>query len=324
MTGFRATATVPARAALAGNPSDGHGGAVVATTLRTAAATVQATRSSSFEFPGRALRTESIEDLSAAMFEQTTIGDQPLIQSGLVAMHRFMDADIEPCRFTLSSTIPRSVGLAGSSAIVIAAIRTAIELHHEASWARHLTARPDLVASIALEAERSVLGIAAGLQDRVVQAFGGTVAMDFAPQHMQREGRLLVGSYRSLGELPGAGFIAYRPETARPSGEVHAAIDATNPAFGAAMAQSATAAREAARAIERNDRAALARALDATFDARARVMRLDPAHVEMIEVARSNDAAANYTGSGGAVVVLAPDDRAHLALRHLGCMILAL
>ena len=67
----------------------------------------------------------------------------------------------------MSTTIPRSVGLAGSSAIVIAALRAAgVDLE------------PPEVAELALAIERDDLGIAAGLQDRAVQAFDQPVLVD--------------------------------------------------------------------------------------------------------------------------------------------------
>jgi glucuronokinase len=80
-------------------------------------------------------------------------------------------------------------------------------------------------------------------------------------------------------------------------------------------------------AIESGDVDMLAAAIDATFDQRASVMPLDPAHVEMITVARAHDAAANYTGSGGAIIVLPRDGsgaQVRAALAALpGCATLA-
>ncbi len=43
--------------------------------------------------------------------------------------------------------------------------------------------RPNLVLSVEEE-----LGITAGLQDRVVQVYGGVVFMDFDREHMQAHG----------------------------------------------------------------------------------------------------------------------------------------
>jgi hypothetical protein len=65
--------------------------------------------------------------------------------------------------------------------------------------------------------------------------------------------------------------------------------------------------------------------VDATFDARRRMLPLDPRHVEMVEVARESGAAANYTGSGGAIVAVCDDpahrERVAAHLRAVGCAV---
>ena len=249
---------------------------------------------------------------------------QPLVPATLVTLHRRLGARISPHRVEVRSTIPRSVGLAGSSAIVIATIRAMISAHPDEPWARSLVAEPALLASLALAAEREILGIAAGLQDRVVQALGGTVAMEFGRDATRTIDGFEAGTYRRLNGLPSGLFVAYRAEAAADSGQVHAALDPDDPAVRHAMQRAADAARMAAEAIDARDVAALGAAMDETFDQRAAVMSLDPLHVEMIDVARAAGASANYTGSGGAVVVLAPDDRARVALTRLGCDILDL
>lgn len=333
------SSTVPARAALAGNPSDGHGGAVVATVVPSLAATVTAVPSSSLIFAGSAIEFGSVAEVSDWLdggefddaefdgdeFDGGEFGDeQPLTQAALAALHRHVGANLRSHVFKFSTTIPRSLGLAGSSAIVIATIRAMISAHSTDSWARELVERPELIASLALVAERDVLGIAAGLQDRVVQTLGGTVAMEFGAEYMGTMHGLDVGSYRQLGPLPGELVVAYRPGTSVDSGLVHAGADQLADGFGFAMARAADAARDAADAIDCADLEALGEAMDATFDARAAAFPLDPAHVEMITVARSNGASANYTGSGGSIIVLASDRRAAAALGELGCTIVAL
>lgn len=77
--------------------------------------------------------------------------------------------------FQLSYTtnIPRQAGLSGSSALVLATLRCLVEVH----GVQDRVHAPDLPA-LALAAEGS-LGITAGLQDRVVQTYGGCVYMDF-------------------------------------------------------------------------------------------------------------------------------------------------
>ncbi len=324
MTAIEHVASCPARSALAGNPSDGHGGAVVSTIVPAVAATVRVRAAERFEVSGTDPHYDSIEDLSERVAAEGCGDVQPLVPATLAVMHRHLGAAITPHVVEVRSTIPRSVGLAGSSAIVIATIRSMIAAHPGAPWAQTLIDEPALIASVALSAERDVLGISAGLQDRVVQTFGGTVAMEFGPAHTRLVGGLVAGTYRQLGPLPSGLFVAYRPDAATDSGRVHAAVDADEPVVRLAMSQAADAARAAATAIESGDVVGLGAAMDATFDQRASVMTLDPAHVEMIEMARASGASANYTGSGGAVIVLAPDDQARTELRALGCSILDL
>ena len=66
-------------------------------------------------------------------------------------------------------------------------------------------------------------------------------------------------------------------------------------------------ARRARVALLQRDHAELRRCVDRSFDARQRMLELDPRHVEMVECARASGASANYTGSGGAIVAVCPD-----------------
>lgn len=324
--GMISTASCPARAALAGNPSDGHGGAVVATVIESLRATVTITEADMFRLGPLAPPFDSIDQLVGDFPTVGPDADQPLVPAALVTLREHLGAALRPVSINVETTIPRSLGLAGSSAIVIATMLALAPLHDGATWAARLRDDPSLLASLALKAERDVLGIAAGLQDRVVQSFGGTVAMEFGDRHRRTIDGLMAGTYRSLRSPPGAMAIAYRPESAGDSGSVHGQVAGSDTAFVAAMIESAGQARRAARAIESADPVDLGRAMDATFDLRASVMDLDPRHVAMIDVARSWGAAANYTGSGGAIVLLAVDHASLApvcaALRNeLGCHI---
>ena len=88
------------------------------------------------------------------------------------------------------------------------------------------------------------------------------------------------------------------------------------------------AARSGRRALVDGDRREFARCVDASFDARAELMALDPRHVEMIETARAAGASANYTGSGGAIVAVCEDVEHQVAveraLRSVGCRTVAI
>ena len=203
------------------------------------------------------------------------------------------DAHVEP-----ETTVPRSVGLGGSSAIVIAMLRALSDLHG-------LELAPEAMAELALSIEVDDLGIAAGLQDRVAQCYGGVTFMEFGSgrAHLSR---------LDPATLPPI-VIAWREHAAAASGLVHsdlrARYDAGEQDVRAAMVELAALARAARDALAGGDHGTLRACADASFDARARVLALDPRHLEMIEIARAAGAAANYTGSGGAIVALCEDQR---------------
>lgn len=282
----------PARAALAGNPSDGYGGAVLALTL-----------------DGLGVRTR-VREPADAVSDPASDAVPALIRATVARFARTYAPGARTVRIDWETTIPRSVGLGGSSAIVIATLR--------ALCARHdVSLGPDALAALALAIEVEDLGIAAGPQDRVVQAYGGLVFMDFATGRHER--------------LDPAGLppllVAWRASAAAPSGEVHDDLRRRHARGEAsvlrALATLAACAREARAAVAGGDGASLARCVDASFDARAGMLTLDPRHVELVHRARAAGAAANFAGSGGAVVCVCADERRRLAvgeaLASVGC-----
>jgi glucuronokinase len=278
-----------ARAALAGNPSDGYGGAVIAVTVDQFCARATARRASE-----AAARPPS--ELVAA------------------TITRFARDHCFPAFTTAvewETSVPRAVGLGGSSAIVIATLRALCELHG-------VEFERAALASLALAVEREELGIAAGLQDRVAQSYGGLTFMDFGPD----------GGYEPLdaGLLPPL-VVAWRGDTSADSGIVHGDLrsrfDAGDEAVTGPMSRLAQLARDARAALVDGDLETFAARVDASFDVRRQMIELDERHVAMIECARGGGASANYTGSGGAIVAVCRDDshRAEVtgALRELGC-----
>jgi glucuronokinase len=233
-----------ARAALAGNPSDMQGGAVLA-------------------IPVRALRTE------VQLGDGPGPSGQPLIDAALRRVGVRGDAQWK-------TNIPRSVGLAGSSALVIAALRAS----------GHAPDDPLELARLALSIERDDLGIAGGLQDRAVQSFDRPVLVD------GDDARVLT---------PGAAFtfvVAWSRAAAADSGDYHRARDAAD------LSALADAARAAADAFEAGDAAALAAAMGESARLRDELAPLSPAHNACAERVRALGFTPNSTGSGGAVVAL--------------------
>ncbi len=287
-----AYARVPARAALAGNPSDGYGGAVLAVALHEIQAEVDVVPAAN----------PSVEPPST------------LVTATVRRFARELGGDGARTRLRWRTSIPRGVGLGGSSAIVIAATRALCDL-------LDLTLAPLELARFALAVENDELGIAAGLQDRIAQAYSGLTFMDFARDRYEPLDPSL---------LPPL-LVAWRPDSASDSGPVHSDLRAryerNETRVLRAVSALATAAFDARQALLDGDREAFARSLDATFEARRGILALNPEHVEMIELARAHGAAANYTGSGGAIVAFCPDvrdrGRLHEALGRLGCGVLA-
>lgn len=277
-----------ARAALAGNPSDGYAGAVLAVTIPAFVARVTTTS------PAQAPRPSDCPELITATLERF---EREFGHTGSV--------------LSWETSVPRSVGLGGSSALVIA---TLLDLSERCS----LELPPDALAELALSIERDDLGIAAGLQDRIAQSYGGLTFMDFGEPHAyERLDRAL---------LPPL-LVGWRAHTAASSGVVHsdlrARFEAGEPLVREAMRELASLACGARDAVLRGDVAALAACADGSFEVRARMLELDPRHVEMVEHARAAGAGVNYTGSGGAVVCVCRDLTHRLAvadvLHAIGC-----
>src|ERR1700704_5462689 len=88
------------------------------------------------------------------------------------------------------TTIPRQVGLAGSSAIIVATLRCLMEFYDVTI---PLAAQPTFVLSV----EKEELSISAGLQDRVIQVHEGLVSMDFGVEQER-----LVDGFKSYAYEP--------------------------------------------------------------------------------------------------------------------------
>lgn len=254
-----------ARATLLGNPSDGYGGATLGFTFA--------------EFGAEVL-------LGAPDAE-------PPDRLVAAAMKRH---GARPQRASVRTEIPREVGLAGSSAILIATFRALGE-------AAGAPLAPAELARRALEVERSDLGIEGGAQDPLVQAHDGLLYMDFADDP---DGICEPLDPALLPPL----FVAWRRDGARPSGVVHAGLrrryGAGEPAATAVLAELAELAARGRDQLVVGDSDGFARLVDATADARARLLELDPADWRLVERARELGAAANYAGSGGAIVGTVP------------------
>ena len=294
------------RVGLLGNPSDLYGGKVVGFTFDAfEAATRLKPRAGGIELEvvGSSLAFDSWSALVAGLDPAEMHGGAKLIAAALKrlmlhAPHLADLADDDPrAAFgaTFSTDVPRQAGLSGSSAIVIASLRAL------AGWFE-VECSPFELSEMALAAENDDLGITAGPQDRVIQAYGGLVAMDFTGQRAPE-------AYRRLDPalLP-AMLVVWRDEPGTSSAHVHhdvrerwLADDAT---VRALMARFPGIVDRGLMALEAQDLATLTDVIDENFDTRAEVFPIADLDREMIEVGRGEGAATKFCGSGGAVLAV--------------------
>jgi len=196
------------------------------------------------------------------------------------------------------TTIPRQVGMAGSSAIVVATIRALMDFYDIEIPQRVL---PSLVLSI----EREQLGIPAGLQDRVIQVYEGVVYMDFG--NMETIDGFSCGQYEPIdpASLPPL-YVAFSAEYSEPTEVFHNNLrfrfDQGEPAVVEAMKTFAQLTDAAKAAIEAKDTAELSRLMNANFDLRRSICQLPKEHIAMVETARKAGVSAKFAGSGGAII----------------------
>lgn len=321
-----------ARAALVGNPSDGYHGKTIALIVRNFWAETVLYEWDSLEIvlaeDDRA-RFRSVHDLTKDVSLHGYYGGIRLIKATIkrfVEYCRARNVTLHDRNFSIRYTtnIPRQVGLAGSSAIIVATLRCLMEFYE-------VDIPLDVQPSLALSVERDELGIAAGLQDRVIQVYEGLVYMDFSPGCERIVDGLRCYSYEPLdvGLLPSV-YVAYHYGLSEPTEVFHNDVrerfergDKDVVAGMERVAELAACAREAL--LGRNAKQ-LSTLIDNNFDVRRCVYTLPAWQVQMIDTARACGASANFAGSGGAVVGTYEDEATLNALRStlgdIGCRVI--
>src|SRR5207253_6444886 len=188
-----------ARAGLVGNPSDGYHGKTISVIVRNFSATVVLYEWEDVEI----VSTEEDQSRFASVHELARDVKLHGYYGGMRLLEATIKKFVDYCRrqghvlhdrnfaIRYESNIPRQVGLAGSSAIIVAALRCLMDFY-EVAIPREV--QPSLIQSV----ETEELGIAAGLQDRVIQVYEGLVYMDFAPERLREQCGYLCGHYERL------------------------------------------------------------------------------------------------------------------------------
>jgi glucuronokinase len=250
----------------------------------------------------------NIYDLVDSINMHGYYGADRLIKAAIKKLYEYCtenDIRLENRNFTIRyhSTIPRQVGLAGSSAIITATIRALLKFYG-------IDISKEILPTLILATEKDELGINAGLQDRVIQVYEGCVYMDFNQDLVRKTGH---GRYTPLEvhNLPQL-YIAYKTELSKVSGavlnDIRIRYEKKDPLIIESLARIAQIAEEGKTAIETKDYQKLHALINENFDLRSKIMNISEENKNMVKVARSCGASAKFAGSGGSVIGIYEDD----------------
>ncbi len=297
-----------ARAGLLGNPSDGYNGRTISVIIRNFRAEVVLYEWDSLDIVLSAndrAHFRSIHDLVRDVELHGYYGGIRLIKATIKRFVEHCQAQnlkLHERNFSIryDTNIPQQVGMAGSSAIIVATLRCLMEFY---GIQIPIEAQPSFVLSV----EKEKLGIMAGLQDRVIQVYEGVVYMDFDPalEYLVDGLKCYLYEPMSPGLLPPL-YLAYHNSLSEPTEVVHNDIrgrfNRGEPKVVEAMKKLAEITRLGREALLTHDRLRLAGLMDDNCDVRRSIYNLPPWQMRMVEVARQCGASANFAGSGGAVI----------------------
>ena len=309
------------RVGLIGNPSDGYYGKTISFLFKDFSAKVVLYETPELEILPSARDHSSFTDIRHLAEDVQTFGYYGGIRLLKAAIKKFYDYcrennhKLADRNFTLryQSSIPHQVGLGGSSAIVTAAFR--------ALCAFYEVVIPDpIMANLVLSVENDELDISAGLQDRVIQVYGGMVYMDFDRAAMERQG---YGLYERMDPrlLPPL-YLAYDARPARGAGSevfhnnIRERFDRGEQEVIEAMRFWAELTDQVRACLIEKEPVKTGVLLNANFDKRRQIYRISSRNISMVETARSVGASAKFSGSGGAIVGIHKDEDTYRRLEE--------
>ncbi|XP_061682466.1 glucuronokinase with putative uridyl pyrophosphorylase isoform X4 [Syngnathoides biaculeatus] len=314
-----------ARVGLMGNPSDGFNGKTIAMTIKNFWAEVTLVKSQTLILLPHPLNdpTEfgSLQDLFSISRKEGYLGGLRLLQATCKKFYQFCckhGIALTKKNFTLKydTNIPRQVGLAGSSAIVTAALKCLMKFFHLTDNDLPKPVRANFILSV----ETDELFITAGLQDRVVQVYEGLVYMDFSKNLMEEQG---YGNYISMDMCGLPQFwLAYMSDPSD-SGRIHNNVRqrwlSGEPLVIEAMETFTQLADQARVTLKDRDWKRLAQLMDQNFELRRSVYSdecLGHGNLMMVALAKQFGSAVKLPGSGGSVLGLCLDPSKLVEMRQ--------
>lgn len=294
-----------ARAGLLGNPSDGYYGKIIAITVKNFFASVSLQESDELRIETHDQDANVYRDVPELVERIALYGFYGGVRLVQAAIKTFYDhcqdqnIRLKDKSFTIryDSTIPRQIGLGGSSAIITAAMRALMEFYK-------VKIPVEVLPSLILDAELKELGINAGLMDRVIQVYEGCVYMDLDKKVIGKKGH---GLYEPLDPklLPEL-YIAYKPELGKVSGQVlddiRIGFVRGNEFVMDTLIRLAEIADTGKQALLRRDFKKFHELMNQNFDLRSQIMKISESNFEMIQAARKCGASAKFAGSGGSII----------------------
>lgn len=309
------------RVGILGNPSDGYGGAVIALAIASEGyAEVIATDSDKFRIvPNPALEVsvewDTAQGLVAEVHERgLDFSARKLVIAAVAVFEEIYkkkgNGTLPNCELTYSSTIPPRIGLAGSSALVLATFRALARFCNTtlADIESDFRVWPELMQRV----EKEHLGIACGLMDRIVQVLQGFVLMEFDKEQW---------TYKQMPvKLPDMWLAYSQKGTGECSGNVHGGLTKKFLDGDTEIRQVVTGLRELALEGWRSFLAAtetptvahleyenVGSLFDSNFEKRCELVGVDRVgkeNIRLVRVARRAGFFAKLTGSGGCVICL--------------------
>jgi len=306
------------RAAIIGNPSEGYHGQTIAFVFSNFSAQVTLFESPELEIIPAALDLNIFANMHQLVNHVNFsgyYGGVRLIKAMIKKFYEYCEKEqisLAEKNFTIRyfTDIPQRLGLAGSSAIITAGLKALMHFYE-------VEIPPHLLANLILSVEIDELGIGAGLQDRVAQAYEHPVYMDFDKEFMDKHG---YGRYSLLKpeKLPNF-YIAYFREASEGSEITHndlrARYNMGDPVVLDAIKEWTTLSTRMKKAIDLGQHQEIPALMDRNYDLRYEIMAINPAYAQMVNIARSAGASAKFTGSGGAIIGTYEDETMYQVLK---------
>jgi glucuronokinase len=300
-----------ARAGLLGNPSDGYFGKTISIIIRNFGAIVTLYESPELVIEDQEMdrnQFRNIRQLIDTVRATGYYGGSRLIKASIKKFGEYCEkrgTKLNSANFRIGyqTSIPRQVGLAGSSALITATMKALMKFYGVD------IPKPEL-PGIILSTEVDELGINAGLQDRVIQVYEGCVFMDFNKEHFDEKG---YGIYETLDHklLPKL-YLAYKTDLSKESGKV---LNNVRERFYGGdqevidtLHDIGELAEEGKKALLSKDYDTLNQLINKNFDFRCKIMKVSDSNKMMVSIARECGASAKFSGSGGAVIGVYEND----------------